>query len=66
MRSLLARVAGTLPLWASAAATAQNGSMMNGGMGGYGWMGGYGGYWVPVLLLVVVVLVAWIVIQKRK
>jgi len=29
-------------------------------------MGGYGGYWVPVLLVVVVGLVAWIVMQKRK
>ncbi len=41
-------------------------AMMNGGMGGYGWMGAYGGYWVPVLLVVVVGLVAWIVMQKRK
>ena len=40
--------------------------MMNSGMGDVGWMGGYGGYWVPVLLLVIVGLVVWLVMQKRK
>ena len=41
--------------------------MMNGGMDGYGWMGGFGGYGVPALLLVVVVgLVAWILLKRRK
>ena len=46
---------------------------MNGGiggpgtMGGYGWMGGYGGFWVPILLAIVVVgLVVWVVKQKGK
>ena len=41
---------------------------MNGGYGGMwgGWMGGYGGFWVPILLVAVVGLVAWIVMQKRK
>jgi hypothetical protein len=29
-------------------------------------MGGYGSYWVPVLLVIVVGIVAWIVMQKRK
>ena len=66
MKSLLATVAGTVPIWLTGAATTQSGPMMNGGMGGSGWMGGYGGYWVPVLLVVVVGLVAWIVMQKRK
>jgi hypothetical protein len=66
MKSLLVKVAGTLPALVTGAASAQSGGMMNGGMGGYGWMGGYGGYWVPVLLVVVVGLVAWIVMQKRK
>lgn len=47
-------------------ASAQTGHMMNGGMGSGGWMGGYGGYWLPVLLVVVVGLVAWVVMQKRK
>ena len=40
--------------------------MMNGDMTGWGWMGGAGGAWTPVLVLVIVVLVAWIVIQRRK
>ena len=66
MKSLLVKVAGTLPIWVTGAASAQSGPMMNGGIGGYGWMGGYGGYWVPVLLVVVVGLVAWIVMRKRK
>jgi len=39
---------------------------MNGGMGDSGWMAGYGGYWVPVLVVFVVGLVAWIALQKRK
>jgi uncharacterized membrane protein len=66
MKRLLATVAGTVPVGVTGAASAQSGPMMNGGMGGYGWMGGYGGYWVPVLLVVVVGLVAWIVMQERK
>ena len=40
--------------------------MMSGGQWGGGWMGVYGGFWMPVLLIVVVGLVAWIVMQKRK
>jgi hypothetical protein len=36
--------------------------MMNGGMWGTGWMGGYGGFWVPIVLVIVVVgLVMWVV-----
>ena len=66
MKSLLARVAGSLPLALSGLASAQSGPMMNGGIGGVGWMGGYGGYWGPVLLVVVVGLVAWIVMRRRK
>ncbi len=46
---------------------AQNGTMMNGGMRGSGWMGGYGGFWLPILVLAVVVgLVVWVVKQKKK
>ena len=53
------------PLIGPASSFAQNGNMMNGaGMGA--WMGGYGGVWVPILLVIVVGLVAWIVMQKRK
>jgi hypothetical protein len=50
----------------SGLASAQGGTMMNGGMGGAGWMGGYGGYWGSALLVVVVGLVAWIVVGSRK
>ena len=46
---------------------AQNGTMMNGGRSGSGWMGGYGGYWLPILVLVIVVgLVVWVVKQQKK
>ncbi|WP_338413660.1 hypothetical protein [uncultured Sphaerotilus sp.] len=44
----------------------QGGSMMNGGGWYGGWMGGYGGMWVPILLVVIVGLVVWIVMQRRK
>jgi len=40
--------------------------MMNGGMDGSTWMGSYGGAWVPVLLVIIVGLVAWIVMRRRK
>ncbi len=53
------------PLIGPASAFAQGGNMMNGGGMG-GWMGGYGGVWVPILLVLVVGLVAWVVMQKRK
>lgn len=60
MKKLLAVAVGTASLFATGAALAQNGPMMNGGMGGYG------GYWLPVLLVVVVGLVVWVVMQRRK
>ena len=60
MKNLFAAAVGAVPMFASEVAFAQNGSMMNGGMGGGGWMGGYGGYWLPVLLVVVVGLVVWV------
>lgn len=66
MKNLSGTTVGTVSLLVSGIASAQNGPMMNGGMGSVGWMGGYGGYWMPVLLVVVVGLVAWIVIQRRK
>ena len=53
------------PLSSPGFAFAQTGNMMNGGMNS-GWMGGFGGFWVPVLLVIVVGLVAWVVMQKRK
>lgn len=61
---------GVTSLLAAGTALAQNGSMMDGGRWGYGWMGGhggYGGYWVPILVLAVVVgLVVWVVKQQQK
>ncbi len=66
MKNLFAVVFGILPLFVNGAAFAQSGPMMNGSMGGGGWMGGYGGYLLPVLLVVVIGLVAWIVMQGRK
>jgi hypothetical protein len=66
MKSLMAKVVGSVSMLASGVSSAQSGGMMNGGMGGAGWMGGYGGYWVPVLLVVVVGLVALIVMKSRK
>ena len=66
MKNLLAVAVGSAPLFVTGAALAQNGPMMNGGMGGGGWMGGYGGYGLPVLLVVVVGLVVWVVMQRRK
>ena len=58
---------GTATLLASGVSSAQNGGMMSGGgMWGGGWMGNYGGYWGPILLVVVVGIVVWAIMQKRK
>ncbi len=65
MKALLAPAAASLLSWFVSSASAQNGHM-NGGMGWGSWMGGYGGLWGPIVLVVVVGLVAWIVMQKRK
>lgn len=50
--------------------TSRGSDVMSPGMmggNGYGWMGGYGGIWLPILLvIVIVVLVAWIITQKKK
>ena len=65
MKTLFAVAVGMVPSLGTDVALAQSGNMMDGGMWGGGWMGGYGGYWMPILVLVVVVgLVVWIV--KRK
>jgi len=67
MKSLLSVTGGLLALLTITSASAQNATMMNGNMWGYGWMGGYGGYWLPILGLVVVVgLVVWIVKQQKR
>lgn len=66
MNNLLASVTGAVAWAAPALALAQGGGMMNGGMGGSGWMGSYGGYWTPILLVIVIVLVAWILLRRGK
>lgn len=59
------------PALYSGLAQAQSGHIMN-GRGSYGgwmggdWMGGYSGAWIAILLLVIVGLLVWIVIQRRK
>ena len=58
---LLTQALAIAPLASPGLALAQSGNMMNGA-----WMGGYGGVWVPILLVLVVGLVAWVVMQKRK
>jgi len=67
MKSLTAMVVASVSMLASGALQAQTIGMMNGGsMWGGGWMGGYGGYWGPILLVVVVGLVVWVVLRRRK
>ncbi len=67
MKTLHSASCGLVALLAGTNALAQNGTMMNGGMWENGWMGGYGGYWVPILVLAVVVgLVVWVVKQQQK
>jgi hypothetical protein len=45
---------------------AQGGHMMTGGGWFGGSMGGNSGVWIPILLVVIVGLVLWVVMQKRK
>jgi hypothetical protein len=66
MKTLLALAVGVVPALATGVASAQNGTMMNGGGWGGNWMGGYGGFWMPILVVVVVGLIAWIVMRKNK
>lgn len=67
MNTLRSVGAGLALLLATGSVLAQNETMMNGGMSGSGWMDGYGGYWVPILVLAVVVgLVVWVVKQQKK
>ncbi len=67
MKNQISSAVATTSLLAAGAASAQNGTMMNGGIWGGTWMDGYGGVWMVVLMIVVVAaLVAWIVNQNRK
>jgi len=64
MKSLIALATGSVFTLANGVAFAQNGNMRNGGgMWVSGWMGGY---WLPILLVVVLGVVVWAVLQKRK
>lgn len=66
MNALYRVGSGSALSFVTGSAFAQNGTMMNGGMWGSGWMGGHGGYWMPLLVLAVVVgLVVWVVKQKK-
>jgi hypothetical protein len=67
MKILSATPVGMASLFASNAALAQSGNMMDSGMGSGGWMWGYGGMWTLVLLCIVVIaLVVWIVRRGSK
>jgi uncharacterized membrane protein len=68
MNALLETLVGTAAAVGTGAVLAQGGNMMDGGSWGMGWMGGgYGGFWLPVLLVIVVVgAVVWGVKQKGK
>ena len=67
MKALQGVGVGLASLLATGSTSAQNGTMMNDGMRDSGWMGGYGGYWMPILVLAVVVgLVVWVVKQQKK
>ena len=68
MNVALESVVGTVALLGTGAVLAQGGNMMDGGSRGMGWMGGgYGGFWLPVLLVIVVGgAVVWGVKQKGK
>ena len=65
MKTLLSLTVGGGPLLASGVARAQTGTMMGGGNSGFGWMGGYGGFWMPALLIVVVIALVVLVIQRK-
>jgi hypothetical protein len=67
MKFLTAMLIALASMLASSVSSAQTDHMGNaGGMWGSGWMGGYGGHWWPILLVVVVGVVVWAFLQKRK
>jgi len=69
MKTLMPLVVAAASLTTVGAASAEEGGMMNGRHGdmwGQGWMGGYGGFWGPALLVAAVVLIAWMVMRRRK
>lgn len=66
MKTIHSMAIGTASLLSSGVVIAQTGSMMGGGNSGFGWMDGYGGFWMPVLLIVVVALVVLVIQRKDK
>jgi hypothetical protein len=67
MKSTTAIAIGSVSALACGMASAQSTTMMNGGgMWGSGGRGGYGGYLGPLLLVVVIGVIFWVVLQKRK
>lgn len=62
MKAFTIVAAGFLFALSAGVSIAQNGHMMDGG----GWMGGYGGVWGPIVLVVIVGLVVWAVLRRRK
>ena len=67
MKILTAAAVGAISLLPASGALAQGGTMMNGNTWGDGWMGGgYGGWWMPVLVVVLIGVIVWAVLQRRK
>ncbi|RQW84229.1 MAG: hypothetical protein EHM62_01005 [Methylococcus sp.] len=62
MKAFTIVAVGSLSALSAGVSIAQDGHMMDGG----GWMGGYGGVWGLIVLVVIVGLVVWAVLQRRK
>ncbi|MDP1931276.1 MAG: hypothetical protein Q8L60_07465 [Gammaproteobacteria bacterium] len=62
MKSFIIVVVGFLSALSAGVSVAQNGHMMDGGV----WMGGYRGVWGPIVLVLIIGLVVWVVLQRRK
>jgi len=62
MKAFTIVAVGSLSTLRAGVSIAQSGRMMDGS----GWMGGYGGVWGPIVLVVIVALVVWAVLQRRK
>ena len=63
MNTLRTLFVGAVSLPVASAALAQNGNMM-GGTWGTGWMGDYGGWWMPILVIAVVVGIVMLIRRK--
>lgn len=68
MKTLSIFIVGAASGLTNVVSTAQTGNMMDGSGMWSGWMGGYGMSWLPILLVCIVLvgLVIWVIIQKRK